>query len=487
MEQCHISTVSKYLDGSLPFATLQKQGLGDQSLVAGRVYCAVPPPPRPSPKRTNPSGWGSFSPPHPLTAKLFMAPLSGNTQPVVCLTRADKAWSFRPSLDQIMHEKITFMEVSSPWAEVLCRLAHKILKPLLYYKSSVQWVNNGIQNEIHARLLSFEDRGPYHFFSKFGEATAWCIAAEWDRWSQERTPESGRLRQLNKYAQINVKMTDFLGLHPGSALAALKRGDSIFPEISGHIIDQPFPGTSSTPQINMLQESMAKLQMFSKGEGFTIANQSLIPIALPSRRDHASLRDSGIWWWRTIYERASLEELNAFIDNWERSAFFYEFRARLKPKDGLPSWRGFGRPWAALDHSQRGILYYLWPPSPVGGRLRISPRPRSVSSYLKYVLKVDFARPLDEIVDEVKTTWKALQPELVHLLGIAAPPIPAKKPSSKRSLAATIPEKWSLLEALDAQHWLGSAHYTLLKDDRVTYTRQVEDYQAACSEAGISP
>ncbi len=475
-----------HLDGSLPFATLRKQGLGEQDLVAGRVYCAVPPPPRPSPKRITPSGWGSQSPRQPLMAKLFMAPLSDKTQPVVCLTRTDKAWSFRPSLDQIKDEKIIYMEVSSPWAEVLCRLAHKTLKPLLYYKSSVQWVNDGIQNEIHARLQSFNDCGPYHFYSAFGEATAWLIATKWDGWSQERTPKIDRLRQLNKYAQIDAKKVDLLDLHPSSALAALKRGDSIFPDVSGHIVDQSFPGTSSIPQINILEKSMAKLKMFSKGKSFAIASRSPSPTSQPGGRNLASLRESGIWWWRTVYEHSSPEELEVFIDNWERSAFFYEFRARLKPKDGLPSWRGFGRPWADLDHSQRGILYYLWPASPIGSRLRIAPRPRSVSSYLKYMLKVDFARPLDEILAEVKISWKALQPELVHLLGIGAPPIPTNKQSSNRCLTAPMPEKWSLLEALDANHWLGAAHYTLSKDDRVTYTRQVKAYQAACREAGIS-
>lgn len=494
MDQCRISEVSDYLDGSLSFATLRKHGLGHQDLVAGRVYCAVSPPPRPSRKRVTPSGWGSFTPPRPLMGKLVIAPLAGKSQPVVCLKRANQAWSFWPSLDRIMDDKLTFMEVSSPWVEVLCRLAHKTLDPLLYYESSVEWINEGIQNEIHARLLAFENRGPYHFFSDFGEATAWYIAAEWDRWSQARTPESDRLRQLNKYAQIKVKKTDFklkatdfLGLHPSSALAALKRRDRVFPEISGQIVDQPFRGTSSSLAINQLQESMAKLQMFSKGKGSTMANQSLIPITLPSKRDQASLRNSGIWWWRTLYENSSPEELEEFKDNWEWSAFFYEFRARLKPKDGLPSWRGFGRPWTDLDYSQRGILYNLWPPAPNGDYLRISPRLRSVSSYLKFMLKVDFARPLDEILDEVRTTWKALQPELVHHLGIARPPTPATKQPSKRSLSATIPEKWSLLEALDAQHWLGTNHYKLSKDDKVTYTRQVEDYQAACREAGISP
>lgn len=486
MEQCCLPRVAQYLDGGISFESLRKFEIQPADLRPQHIYCTVSPPLPDTPKRGDPAGFSSGGAPQPSWAKLFIGPLTNDVQASVYLSRRCHKWALGPSHGTLGDSKHIIVEITSAWAEVLCRLVFRTVNPLLFFKSTVEWVQAGIESEISARMLSYLHQGPYYFFLNLGEATAWCVASHWDGWEQCGTPHAERLQQLERYAHLQITKTDLLCLNPAALVPLLRRGEQIWPGLTGTVIPQPRPGLSSIPAIDKLNKAESDLAMLSKGAGF--------PIMQPPRklsrdvcRTVNGLKSCGMWWWNNLYEHADSDQLEHFLDNWERSAFFYEFRARLKQKDDVPSWEGFGLPWNALDQTQRGILYYLWSPMHIGDHFRVIERPRNYASLFKYTLRVNFARPLDEVLRDVKTKWNSLAPELVHLLGVGVPTAVSKKRATNHSKAGKVPGKWLLLEAMDQKQYLGSAGHVLPKIDKIYYNRQLAEYQTACKSAGISP
>lgn len=484
MEPCCLPRVAQYLDGFIPFESLRAFEVRPQDLRHQHVYCSVSPPFPDTPKRIHPSGFWSGGVPRPSYAKLFIGPLQSDPQSSVSLSRKLATWQIEPSIGAIHYPTHVIVEVSSAWAEVLCRLAFKALNPLLFFKSIVESVQAGIDRETKGRMLSWHYCGPFAFFTDLAEATAWCVASYWDGWESSRATVTERLRQLGKYADLNLTEIDFLRLNPSSLAPLLRRGEALIPGLKGAAIAQNRPGLSSVPAIDKMNKIAADLEMFSLGGGGPTSH-SPRAFSLATLRTESALKSSGMWWWKELYQQAEPDQLAYFIDNWERNAFFYEFRARLKHQGGMPLWEGFGNPWIGLDHTQRAILYYLWPPLHMGPHLRVRERPRFLPQLVGYKLKVDFARPLDEVLKDVKTKWMSLESRIVHLLGVDAPSASPKTRKRSLSTLRTIPGKWLLLEAMDHTIILGSANHVLSKTDKITYNRQLKEYLAACKEAGI--
>lgn len=199
--------------------------------------------------------------------------------------------------------------------------------------------------------------------------------------------------------------------------------------------------------------------------------------------DEGKLANSGLWWWRCLDFTSGPQEFTQFTEVWERSAFFYEFRARLHSKKRLPLWEGFLCPWWDLDQTQRGILYYLWPPD-IKGSYWPFERQRQVSDYLRFMIKVDFAQPLDQVLEDVRKIWKGLESELVHLWGIGETGDANFTDEPKSAAQWKLDGKWTMLEALDRKKHFGGK---LPPDARTTLHRQLEKYVNSCQQAGISP
>jgi hypothetical protein len=180
-----------------------------------------------------------------------------------------------------------------------------------------------------------------------------------------------------------------------------------------------------------------------------------------------------LWWWNSRDEW--FEQLrNEFPDNWERSAFLYELRARLLPEH---TWDFFNQPWIQLDASQRGVLYYLWPPE------RQGQHQREGRIACDTPFEYEF-RNVPALVDpaasdkEVKKSLDAGSGSYCRyeLLG-----------SSGKSKRKSVPKKdwrWSLLEALDLNHF---GFTTLMNAEIKAKQRAVTLYESACAEAGLPP
>lgn len=202
-----------------------------------------------------------------------------------------------------------------------------------------------------------------------------------------------------------------------------------------------------------------------------------------------------MWWWKSIVkdfkgatkgvfmemsEKAALENttvvqwpkqhLALFHDNWERSAFFYEFGARYK---GRYTW-GFGRPWVKLNNTERAILSIWWP---VGhfGRNRIQPR---LSPVVLQRMKSRVAVRLQHDLHAPGSVAKGrVLDEIMKLATKAGLKIPGKGKGRRKKLP------WRALQYLDLEHFLGRKF-----PDSVTKLRgTTKVYEDACAAAGIEP
>lgn len=394
--------------------------------------------------------------------------------------RRQGRWIFRPALHKISPSLVHVVPVKEPWVEALCRLSESTLKPLLHFRSSNEWVNRGLDHEIRARLLSYEIQGPYSFFSTFGEATAWLVASAWDQWEKHQIQMSERLNHLADHVDLRAKEMDMMKMHPAAVAAQLRNG-YLSPSVKGTSVTHPFEGSSLSPAIDLMNEHSLSQQMLSRGGATMYRKRSFRQPTAGRFGTEAEFETSGLWWWRRLDSVNQPKEFSQFTGIWERSAFFYEFRARLQSKNKFPLWEGFSRPWWDLDQTQRGILYYLWPPDLEGPNVPPE-RPRQVSDFLRFMIKVDFAKPLDEVVEDVRQIWERLEPELTHLWGIGQNRESNTSDKPESIPAQKLEGKWAMLEALDRERHFG---VRLPAVANTTKNRQMKYYLEACQEAGI--
>ena len=189
------------------------------------------------------------------------------------------------------------------------------------------------------------------------------------------------------------------------------------------------------------------------------------------------------WWWRSAFHNLSVsvptsvehqkwpdELMYLFRDNWERSAFVYEFRARY---GGRTRWDFVGKPWVKLNNSQRGVLSCMWPVDHVG-RYKITPNlhPFIVSqmqSKIRLHVVVDAEMPDGEVAELV--TAKLNEERKKRNL-----------PRPQAGSGRPRPLPWSALELLDARNLGG----IVLNDaQRGSLSHATKIYKKACQEFGI--
>ena len=227
-----------------------------------------------------------------------------------------------------------------------------------------------------------------------------------------------------------------------------------------------------------------------------LATDSAIADHFPTRVEGILDLVERVWWWKTAMddfkemttamclgetEKESVKNLvvppwpeeayGRFRDNWERSAFFYEFRARYKERY---SWGFFGKPWVKLRVAECGILRCIWPPTHVG-KWRLEPKLHPL--VLKQMkLKAQMAVTVDQRLPPEKIK-ELVQEELERLLkakGLAL---------SGRGSGRPRMRPWRALQYMDVDHYLGRKF-----PDNETKLNEIErDYEEACAKAGIEP
>ncbi|WP_146850652.1 hypothetical protein [Brevifollis gellanilyticus] len=304
------------------------------------------------------------------------------------------------------------------------------------------------------------------FFSNFGDATAWLFASEWDHWEQNHVPMCDRPKFLSEHVNLEVKDIDVFKMHPAAIASQLRSGNVSLP-VMGRPVESRVK-SQERDQVAMASGLIPKDAFNLKGgKGFR---------SLPSQPKEDDLEGSGLWWWRCLNSPEGKQDLNLFLRQWERNAFFYEFRARIRSLTVYPEWEAFCCPWGGLDTTQKVILYYFCPPR------GYVPESRWMfhHDHSRFLVEVDFARPLDAVLSDVKTRWEMFEPELTHLWGIAE----GYQPAGPSAHALTLPPRWALLEALDRRHYLG---LKLLNCEHTLLRRQMDLYKTDCEEAGITP
>ena len=202
-----------------------------------------------------------------------------------------------------------------------------------------------------------------------------------------------------------------------------------------------------------------------------------------------------LWWWKNVVndfegslvgvaetpdEKAWRDGLldtkwqqhsyDLFRDNWERSAFFYEFRARFQ---GRYAWEPFGKPWVKLNYTQRGILACMWPPTNVGQH-RIQPTLHPmVVARMKSRVRLNFAADLNMPPAKLD----ALVERLLAERGITVPKRGKRGSGSPKMLP------WRTLQYLDLQHYLQRK----FPDNQTKLIATTQRYVEACKEFGIPP
>lgn len=157
-----------------------------------------------------------------------------------------------------------------------------------------------------------------------------------------------------------------------------------------------------------------------------------------------------------------------FLNKWEESAYFYEFRARKHATSNDPQWNWFKISWIELNCTQRAIIYYLYHAS--GGdskRKKINEPKRGTPG--SDVLQVLLSRPLEAIVAEVRSNWAIYQMQDEELPKI--PPLELK---------------WSLLEKMDNNRDSKSGGESFEGSEVPTLRREEKKYREACKRGGIT-
>ena len=378
------------------------------------------------------------------------------------------------------------LSVGDEWLPVLCQLVDRPIRPLLRclgFASSGR--AEGIRDELLKRLSQFGKDLNAFYFQNVKFALAWDVAEHWAAWEYRKTSQYNRRNQINRRWGVNLTEEDFQKLMPNETLSVLGHTTLGFPPPSWE------PRAKRTVLL-ALQDGRDVAHPPDRKMAF---NRAPFPFSRGGYFNEYFCRESGpvlhrmpykqnsmneetlstlLWWWNSIGSWPD-QLRDEFHDNWERGAWFYELRARLLPDR---TWDLFDGNWFDLDVSQRGVIYYLWPPQPYGKHWRsgqriwgdtIAEHEFRQNKVIVDPLATEFQQRAK--LNEVDPFWKH------HLMGLE----PAKSKIG-RIKGEHLP--WNLIEALDRRHYFGKP----LDNVHIKANgRAKKIYEATCAEAGLPP
>lgn len=396
--------------------------------------------------------------------------------------------SFTPVLLPIEEVDDVFATALPAWLEVFVRLQELPSRRLIEcFGIANANARKGIELEIRNRLTQFGKFEHAFFFQDPSNILAWNVAANQSSWDAGKIPVWKRRECINNRWQFNLSDSEFKSFTPEDVLTGLtlrtKKPLAVLQRVNGRILEEFSLRPIQHQRVgrdkagNEIFEAPAPFPFSGGGyfNEFLFRSEPTQWHRFPARgelRTEEQLNEA-LWWWRNISSWP--EQLrNEFPDNWESSAFFYEFRARILPQH---TWDFFDTPWFDLDVSQRAVLFYVLPPSKIGKHFRRG-RPYTDTEW-EHVFRtseetvvVNPAEPFAKVTAQLKKEFR-YQKEI--LLGISDGPKPRETATSKSW-------RWELLEALDGQHFLnGSLNNTDIK----RMARARAEYESGCASAGL--
>jgi hypothetical protein len=424
---------------------------------------------------------------------IYFTILPRSTERVACL-QWHRDWlgkeSWTPTLIRAEHIKTAHaFFVSEPWLEVLCRLQERPLQRLLdCLKFSDQKRTMGITDEIQKRLSQF---GPFRhafYFQSIEDTLAWHIAEHWPTWEQSKASMDKRRLAVSETWSINLTPEEFKRLIPSHQIEKLKNPPQKSAGLSfaGKLVEKIFKLFDERPiDKHYIGRTKKGVDIYGEPNPFPFSRGGYFEEFL-FRDDGSSIRrfpevgalstegslKDTLWWWRNVKDWPD-QLRDEFPDNWERSAFLYELRARLLPDH---TWDIFEGPWFQLDVSQRAVLYYLWPPDRQGKHWREGRIWSDTPGEHEFLGKKLEVNPVASGAQIFRAMSKENHYFRHELLGISD--IQTRKKSIKKDW------RWRLIEALDLHHFC----YTTLTNAEIKAKRRaVIQHQEACAQTGLPP
>ena len=239
---------------------------------------------------------------------------------------------------------------------------------------------NQVFDEILAKCNIANFQGIKTFFQTPESLTPWIFCSEWENWNARGISINQRLRNIVAGGGCSIdkhqyhEIVELYGLENQQRSPAYIRISSSHQKTEIKSTPAESGKTTLTKSEDVLKTWPTKVanQDYERTSTFSYGGPShvlftdhkseyLTGFPTDAVKDEAFLIKR-LWWWRESYYSDSFEWL-LFKDNWQRSAFIYELRARhLDPK----RWDFYDRPWIRLNYSERAILSILWPPKHSG-------------------------------------------------------------------------------------------------------------------------
>lgn len=359
--------------------------------------------------------------------------------------------------------------ISSPWLETMVHLA---LRPLRSLTRCLQVCSGdravGVHDEILKRATTFDAASNAIYFQNLRLFLTWEVARRWFSWEASSVPTVSRLAEIVEAWAPELTLTDLDKLVPDQFLKSLRRPskfrrDGVY---------------SSTTRQVIISRCSERSKPFSRGGEWDVFLHRNDPVVYESMPGENELKDhpaawQPLWWWRSIPKWPSLMQ-EEFRDNWSRSAFLYQLRARLLP---TRTWDIFQSSWFHLDVSQRAILYYFWPPEYPRGKHWRQGRifGDNLAEHL-FTNTVPDKNPASFSPQELKRWNDKFRPWKHDLQGQ-----PLER--TQRSIPKRAPD-WELLEALDRDWFLAGGH-VLSNAEIKRHGRASKLHSEACKEVGI--
>ena len=423
-------------------------------------------------------------------------------------------------------------EISEPWVRNLALLVRDELLPLLRILDrpflcqsrthSKEKPASGVRAILRTRVINevrargrLELGGYKGFFSNSEALKEWVFSSQWENWNRAgfslkqrevlAMVRSGAFFRENPIGDINTKPViltlDFpldlkkSGLKIDNTLVKAYSRICLARAIKINSTEEwPLWKDSDTRHFRAIPslDELVPKEAFGRGRprgiDFSKSAEKYACVFPAAKVEDKSVLIEQYWWWREIYPEIESEKrgdmyqirmskwpellIKTFKDNWERSAFIYEMRARMSDRN---HWDIFGKPWIKLNYSERGIISILWPPEHFGAYLfRSWPYPDPKSEENKEI--------------ELREIVSLLAPNGVisdMLLRIVNEESQARGiPRPRKGGGSRVAFPWRALECMDLAHYsmhmgLGGGYSSKKNAEKI--------YHDACKDIGIEP
>lgn len=397
-----------------------------------------------------------------------------------------EAWPSIPDIDAFPVGKPTPF-IAPLWLTMLHHLCTSAVKPNIDGFNCIPFLEDPDPTkpnftQVACRQIVDDQLEKFRFNRRafFPSHTEWF---EWECWSRAKSWLRGKITAQQACTALEVDVAT----HEAAMREVLKKcrssSRSLAAKNSDEWIDANSPLTPPAIQSDAVVGSVMKLFVNPPQLGgdpdlvFPRDAGCIHTLSFPDPDTTRMEPPKNMWWWRSLNSpddwSDDLHEL--FVQNWARSAFFYEYRCRRNRMNEAP-W--FGVPWPTLNHVQRAILRSLWPPLVGGSQTIVRPVTPALSDFgnlsqITLQISVDLSTMSDGVIIEHVERMLKAERKKRNLSSF-----------SKGEGRAQQTFRWKVLEAMDEAFY---SDYTLSGSDRTGKTAVEKSYLEACKVAQIEP